>query len=305
MGKLNTLSHRSPDGSVMPVTIIRETSTNSQNSVVLRTDKSTERSCLAGPRAAFEVTMNGHPNGVRKRCTSNTPATYHKQLSTQGAPALTKDYNKNSLNEVLGGERRKIREFVEAVTPIIQARVARVFLGEGRSSSGGRIREEVADTTQEIFALLFADQGRVLRLWEPSKGLSLNNYVGLIARRHTLSMLRSKRRNPFTEMPTEDHELQSLNEGAPSAEGQVTSRDLLREVFRRTQEALSPTGMQLFELLFLQDRDVPEIISKTGMTDSAVYAWKSRLQKLLRKKYDEVLGEVDSLKRIAVAEVGR
>ena len=85
----------------------------------------------------------------------------------------------------------------------------------------------------------------------------------------------------------------------------MTSRDLLREVFRRTQEALSPTGIQLFELLFLQDRDVPEIINTTGMTDSAVYAWKSRLHKLLRKKYDEVLGEVDSLKRIAVAEVGR
>ena len=63
--------------------------------------------------------------------------------------------------------------------------------------------------------------------------------------------------------------------------------------------------MHLFELLFLEEQEIPEIIRKTGMSDSAVYAWKSRLRKLLKKKYDEVLGEVDSLKPMVVAEVGR
>ena len=292
----------------MPVTITKDTSTNSRNSAISfrqRAKKSTERSCSVGSRVAFEESTNGHPNGALKRCTSDIPANYQKQLSTQGSAALTKEYSKNSLDEVLRGERRKVRKFVDVVTPVIQARVARILLSQGRTSCGGRIREEVADITQEVFVLLFADQGRVLRLWEPSKGLSLKNYVGLIANRHTLSMLRSKRRSPFTEMPTEDSELQFLAEGVPSAEGQVASRDLLREVFRRTQEALSPTGMHLFELLFLEEQEIPEIIRKTGMSDSAVYAWKSRLRKLLKKKYDEVLGEVDSLKRMVVAEVGR
>ena len=195
------------------------------------------------------------------------------------------------LEGVLAGDRGKVRAFVDRVTPVIQARVARLLLTHYRAAANDRIREEVADLSQEVFVALFAEKGRVLRGWDPQKGLSLLNYVGLVAHRLTLSALRTRKRNPFSEEPTEDASLEGLREGSPSAEAQVTSRDLLQKVFQRTEAGLSPTGRRLFRLIFIEERDVGEITGDTGMTDAAVYAWKSRLNKTLKAEYRAVLAE--------------
>jgi RNA polymerase sigma-70 factor (ECF subfamily) len=195
------------------------------------------------------------------------------------------------LEGVLTGDREKVRAFVERVTPVIQARVARLLLKNYRAAAGDRIREEVADLSQEVFVALFAEKGRVLRGWDPDKGLSLLNYVGLVAHRLTVSALRTRKRNPFTEEPTEDASFDVLREGSPSADAQVTSRDLLHKVFQRTEAGLSPTGRKLFRLIFIEERDVGEITGDTGMTDAAVYAWKSRLNKTLKAEYRAVLAE--------------
>lgn len=228
----------------------------------------------------------------------------NSEHKAQWSSRAIEDYSIKSLNEALRGDRVKVRQLIDLITPVIQARVARLLLAQGSSAVGGRIREEVSDTTQEVFALLFADGAKVLRKWDPSRGLSIKNYVGLIAHRFVISTLRSKRKSPFTELPTEDTELTCLEDSTPSVEGQVLSRDLLREVFCRTQGALTPNGRRLFELLFLQELEINEVIQKTGMSDSAVYAWKSRLQKLLKAKYEEVAMELESLRKMSVVEVG-
>ena len=69
------------------------------------------------------------------------------------------------LEGVLAGDRGKVRAFVDRVTPVIQARVARLLLKHYRAAANDRIREEVADLSQEVFVALFAEKGRVLRGW--------------------------------------------------------------------------------------------------------------------------------------------
>src|SRR5262245_25583265 len=84
------------------------------------------------------------------------------------------------------------RELVKLLHPVVQARVARV-LWRTRGAAGRDLRQEVEDMSQDVFAFLFQDGARALRAWEPERGLSLANFVGLLAERRTLSTLRSAR----------------------------------------------------------------------------------------------------------------
>ncbi|WP_437774464.1 hypothetical protein [Sorangium sp. So ce1097] len=58
-----------------------------------------------------------------------------------------------------------------------------------------------------MFLSFFADGGRTLRQWDAARGLSLPGFVGLVAKREVASTLRSRRRNPWTDAPTEDDPL--------------------------------------------------------------------------------------------------
>jgi RNA polymerase sigma-70 factor (ECF subfamily) len=136
----------------------------------------------------------------------------------------------------------------------------------------------VEDLTQEVFLILFADQAKVLRSWDRKRGLSLLNFVGLVAERRALSLLRTGKHSPWTEDPTLSDELDRVSP-APSPEGMVVSRDLLERLLRRLEETLSPLGRHLFELLYIKELSVDEVTSQTGMKRDAVYTWRSRLRR--------------------------
>src|SRR4051812_48339802 len=91
----------------------------------------------------------------------------------------------------LEGDPIALSSLVATLTPVVQARVARTLLARRSLLAGGRsVREEVEDLSQEIFLALFDRNARVLRSWEPERGLSLLNFVGLVAERQVLSFLR-------------------------------------------------------------------------------------------------------------------
>src|SRR5262245_6251425 len=101
----------------------------------------------------------------------------------------------------LKGERRALATLVDRLTPVIQARAAHWLLRQ-RGARARSIRQEVEDLTQEVFLCLFDQGGRTLRSWEPERGLSLDRFVGLVAERQIVSILRTQKRNPWTEDPT-------------------------------------------------------------------------------------------------------
>jgi RNA polymerase sigma-70 factor (ECF subfamily) len=190
----------------------------------------------------------------------------------------------------LAGDEPALRGLVDRLTPVIQARVARALLA-GRGPDGRPLRPQVEDLTQEVFLLLFADGGRVLRSWRPEQGLSLDNFVGLVARRRALSWLRSGHHSAWREDPT----LDEAAAAAPAAaeddpEGVTASREEVRLLLRRLQEELSPLGWRLFELLLVRERPVAEVERATGMSRDALYAWRSRLRRLARRLLAEIAG---------------
>ncbi|HBL25477.1 MAG TPA: hypothetical protein DD490_01440 [Acidobacteria bacterium] len=195
--------------------------------------------------------------------------------------------NQDDVQRALAGEEPALTRMVQTLTPVIQSRVARGLLLRRTGTAAGRnVRQEVEDLTQDILLLLFADGGKVLRSWQPERGLSLVNFAGLVAERQTASILRSGKRSPWKEDPTlpEDFE-QAAVDGGP--EEIAISRDRVQHLLHRLSEELSPLGRHLFDLLFLRDLPVDEVVRRSAMSPDAVYAWRSRLRRLARRLLDE------------------
>lgn len=190
----------------------------------------------------------------------------------------------------LAGDRLALSRLVAALTPVIQARVARTLHMRRWGRTGGRnIRQEVEDLAQEVFLSLFANSGRVLRSWQAERGLSLENFVGLVAERHAISYLRSGRRNPWKEEPAASEEL-DVRVDEPGPERVAAGRQQLGLLLDRLRENLSPLGMQIFQLLFVQELSLQEAMAASGLSADALYAWRSRLRRLARELMSDLSG---------------
>ncbi len=204
------------------------------------------------------------------------------------------ELTREDVSRALAGTPAEVARVIEKLTPVIQARVARGLLQRRRGPSSGRsVRQEVEDLTQEVFLALFADDGKVLRDWQPERGLSLANFVGLVAERQTASILRSGKRSPWKEDPTLTAELDGSDDTS-GPEKEAASRQVLRRLLQRLNDELSPLGRHLFDLIFLRELSVPEVERKIGMKPDAIYAWRSRLRRLaneLRTEVEESLSE--------------
>ncbi len=201
------------------------------------------------------------------------------------------------LRRALAGDEAALTSLVARLTPVVQARAARALLRAGRGA-GPRLRQELKDLVQEIFLALFERDGRILRTWEPERGLSLLNFVGLVAERQVISILRSGRRDPWRADPTLDARLDGVsNEASPEAA--AVSRQALERLLERLRATLSPLGWHLFELLYLHERSVDDVERDTGLSSAAVYAWRSRLRRLARSLADEPVSDGTPTSRIS------
>jgi RNA polymerase sigma factor (sigma-70 family) len=166
---------------------------------------------------------------------------------------------------------------VTALRPAIQAEVGFALL---RAAAGDHRdpRQEALDMVQEVFACLLGHDGKILRAWDPTRGSSLATFVRLVARRHVAGVLRSKRRNPYMEPPASDTIDLRASEGT-GLEPRVEVREQLAQAYERLEQRLDERGLLLFELLYVQEQSIEEVMAATGMTRDALYAWRSRLKR--------------------------
>ena len=202
----------------------------------------------------------------------------------------------------LAGERDAMDSLVAGLSRVIQARAARAALHR-RSLLRRDLGEEVRDLTQEVFAALFADGGRVLRAWDPARGMSLENFVGLVAEREVASILRSGRRAAWREDATEDAALEAGISPAASPDAQVSSRQELAALLDLLRARLSPQGLSMFQMLCVEEQSAEEVCAATGLSADAVYAWRSRLGKLVRALHAELVSESGPSTRTPAKEI--
>lgn len=191
------------------------------------------------------------------------------------------------VQRVLAGERAAVATFVDRIGPVVTARVRRALRRRRHAAQGRTLEQEVDDLVQEVFAALFEKGGKALRNWQPERGLGLLGFVGLVAERVVASILRNGKRSPWTESPDEDvGEHTPPGEVAPMLrrpDEQLATRSELSSTLEALYAGLSPLGIRMFELLYVEELDVTEVASRMTLSPDAVYAWRSRLRRAARQ----------------------
>jgi RNA polymerase sigma-70 factor (ECF subfamily) len=156
-----------------------------------------------------------------------------------------------------------------------------------RGAVGRSVEQEIDDLAQAANLAIFVDGG-ALSTWDPARGLDLHDFIALVARREVDSVLRSRRRNPWTEAPVDDDTLDLSQSPGPGLETLTNARRKLWTVVARLRERTSPRAFQIFEMIFLQGRSPRAVAAALGLEVSTVYAVKSHLCAAARAIHAEI-----------------
>lgn len=184
------------------------------------------------------------------------------------------------LGRALAGDEEATATVVRALLPVVRARTLAALRNHRRGARDAA--QEVDDLSQEVLLLLFDDDARILRAWDPTRGRSLTSFVGLVAEREAGHVLRSGRRSPWAQDPTEDAWFDESPSDAPGADVKVASREAFDAIWGRLSQELTPRGRDLFDRLIVDEQPVEDVCAALGMQRDAVYAWRSRLLRRTR-----------------------
>lgn len=166
---------------------------------------------------------------------------------------------------------------ITQLTPVIRHRVGRVLMRSAALRGRNVERHEVLDLIQEIFVVLLDRDGRVLRAWDPERGLSLANFVGLVAEREAAAFLQSGRRSAWAESPTDDLFLAQTAADSEPERG-LASKQLLERLLERLRARLSPRGFAMFHALYVQQQEIEVVAERFAISANALYTFRNRLR---------------------------
>jgi RNA polymerase sigma factor (sigma-70 family) len=198
-----------------------------------------------------------------------------------GAPTRN-DADLALVQRALDGHPASRQQLVLRLTPVVHQRVTRPLSHFRMSSGRGIDRSDVLDLVQQVLLVLFDRDGRVLRCWDPERGLSLFNFVGLVAEREAKAILRSGRRSAWAEEPTPDDDLYTVAVDGSSLEDEIVSRQELLRLWQELEGELSPRSLALFRALVIEELSVEEVSAQFAMSANALYTFRSRIRQQIQ-----------------------
>ena len=153
---------------------------------------------------------------------------------------------------------------------------------------------QIEDMVQDVFEFLLANHGRRLLAWNPELG-SAKTFFGIIAERCVLNILDSRRRSPWTEDPVDQNKLELGAGTGDDLEQALGTREILRELGQRLLDDLNERDRQLFELLYIQQKEDEEVRDQLGLGRDALYQARRRLLQRVRKLAAEIVPECELL----------
>lgn len=192
------------------------------------------------------------------------------------------------VRQAIAGDPVALRALFNEILPVVQLSAGAAVRRALPRSMRGNVRQELEDLTQEILCALFDNDGRRLLQWDPTRGLSFTRYVELVSKSIVFSIMRSRRRSPWTAEPVEPAEFDVLDGGGESPERAFARSELRVAVLAAMQASLSEKGRQILGLL-LDERTTQEIGDLTGMTANAVYVWRNRIIAMAQQTVRELL----------------
>lgn len=178
------------------------------------------------------------------------------------------------LRRTLDGERAAGRVLLDRLLPVVHARVWRRLRGVPG------LGLDPADLVQETLASLFADDARVLRQYDPARGASPENFVGLVAERmagRLIEHARAQRRGGGQAGVSLD-DAQGAADEAPGAARRVEDQDLVRRFAEHVEATLPERGRLVFRLLYLDEFSPPEVATALNVNLQVVYNWQHRVR---------------------------
>lgn len=130
------------------------------------------------------------------------------------------------------------------------------------------------DVVQDVMLKLFAERGRVLRAWDPDRGLTLRGFLRRVVRFHVLQLFRSSVKNPWRDRLTE-----SQLEVAGEESDAILHQLWLWEIRDLLLAEESDHGRALYMGLFVEHRSAEDVGEQHNMTRDAVYQWRSRFKR--------------------------
>ena len=182
------------------------------------------------------------------------------------------------LEAASNGGRAEVDALVRYLTPYIQKRVAHELLRRGHGQR--RIRWDVEDGVHEVWAHLLDSDWRILRRWDPKREVPLKSFVAMVTTHHLIDVQRSGRKTPFLEEPAPVGDLERDSPLVEDIEQRTEQKSFLSKLLNRLRERLSPAAWEIFGVMYLEDMEVAEAASRTGMTVSSVYSHRKRISKI-------------------------
>jgi DNA-directed RNA polymerase specialized sigma24 family protein len=175
---------------------------------------------------------------------------------------------------VLNGDRNAVAELIRRYSGTIRHRIVRTLYEWNVVQRQRGVLNYVDDLVQEVWVSVFADRARLLREWDPSVA-TLEALLAVVAQRRAADLLRSKKRSPLTEKPTEHEDLNLLSEKAVDPEEPTFPPQALADLEMELARSGSPRDIRLYNSI-LKEESVEDICRREKMTRDAVYAWKMR-----------------------------
>lgn len=207
------------------------------------------------------------------------------------------ELNAPFVSRALAGDGVALRGLVDELTPVIQARAARVLLRRRALAQGRDVRAWLADVTQDVFVELFRHEAKLLRSWDPARGMGLKGFVGLVSEQRTIATLRTRRQNPFNEALEAGDEPRDDPSFAEDPEQALLSQEAATRLLDHVRAELSPLGQELFRRLLVEEQPIADVCAAMNMSTAAVQAWSSRLKKLVARLTREILAGPPSSRR--------
>lgn len=148
------------------------------------------------------------------------------------------------------------------------------------------IGQEIEEFVQETWILLLKDEGRVLRMWDPARGRSLNSWIYLVAQRHILRTLKGHRRNPWGDHSQPLHEIVALiDDGLPLKQDLVSDLDRIVDLVTLLDAVRAELGearWSMFRQIFIEQRAPADIAADAQLGVSQIYDLASYFRRQVR-----------------------
>lgn len=192
------------------------------------------------------------------------------------------------LDRALSGDPHATDQLVKKLEPVVKRAVGGTLLAYGPVPWRVRLPDLVDEVGHLILTYLFKPGWPRLRAWNEGRA-SLSTWVRVITRSRTIDYIRKQKKRLQRETPwTPDELIRVLDADRPHSDDNEHLWQLLEAARAKVrQDIRRPETLQLFDLLYVEFRDVPYIQQVTGKTANAIHRQACRFRARLREAVNQ------------------